>query len=161
MLSRLFLFEGTHSYCWFLYDTSHAMWSIIYCQTTLYIWWIGLYTQVWDYWNYWRFINVERPVLNLKKRHFLGFGSAFACAVLIGLMYLVLRKVGSDIHYTVMSFYYSLVGVISLGAIVLMTSGFSVPCQVIQSRSISIQPSSWTIDSKRFRLYRLDRFRLA
>ena len=64
------------------------------------------------------------------KRHLLGFGSAFACAVLIGLMYLVLRKVGSDIHYTVMSFYYSLVGVISLGLIVLVTSGFSTPCQV-------------------------------
>ena len=65
-----------------------------------------------------------------RKRHLLGFGSAFACAVLIGLMYLVLRKVGSDIHYTVMSFYYSLVGVISLGFVVLMTSGFSIPCQV-------------------------------
>lgn len=62
-------------------------------------------------------------------RHLLGFGSAFACAVLIGLMYLVLRKVGSDIHYTVMSFYYSLVGLISLGFIVLITSGFSTPCQ--------------------------------
>ena len=65
-----------------------------------------------------------------RERHLLGFGSAFACAVLIGLMYLVLRKVGSDIHYTVMSFYYSLVGVISLGSIVLMTSGFSIPCLV-------------------------------
>ena len=71
-------------------------------------------------------------LLKSLKRHLLGFGSAFACAVLIGLMYLVLRKVGSDIHYTVMSFYYSLVGVISLGFIVLITTGFSTPCQVMQ-----------------------------
>jgi len=76
----------------------------------------------------------EYFLLKSLKRHLLGFGSAFACAVLIGLMYLVLRKVGSDIHYTVMSFYYSLVGLISLGFIVLITSGFSTPCQVMHPK---------------------------
>ena len=83
----------------------------------------------------------EYFLLKSLKRHLLGFGSAFACAVLIGLMYLVLRKVGSDIHYTVMSFYYSLVGVISLGFIVLITSGFSTPCQVMHPKRLTV----WTI----------------
>ena len=51
-------------------------------------------------------------------------------ALSIAGLYICLRKMGNDVHYTITSFYYSILGFVTFGAIIWTTTGFNLICQV-------------------------------
>ena len=51
-------------------------------------------------------------------------------ALSIAGLYICLRKMGNDVHYTITSFYYSILGFVTCGAIIWTTTGFNLICQV-------------------------------
>ena len=51
-------------------------------------------------------------------------------AVSIAGLYICLRKISNDVHYTIASFYYSIIGFFGLGLIISTTTGFNLICQV-------------------------------
>jgi len=57
---------------------------------------------------------------------------AILSSVAAGGLYVCLRKIGSDVHYTITALYYSITGLVSIGIILSLTSGFEFICQVRQ-----------------------------
>ena len=56
-------------------------------------------------------------------------------SVAAGGLYICLRKMGSEVHYTITALYYSITGLISIGIILSFTSGFTFICQVKYEKS--------------------------
>ena len=56
-------------------------------------------------------------------------------SVAAGGLYICLRKMGSEVHYTITALYYSITGLISIGFILSFTSGFAFICQVKYEKS--------------------------
>ena len=59
-----------------------------------------------------------------------GIFYALLSALSIAGLYICLRKIGNDVHYTITNFNYSIVGFVSIGSIVWTTTGFNFICQV-------------------------------
>ena len=59
-----------------------------------------------------------------------GVFFAILSSVAAGGLYVCLRKIGSDVHYTITALYYSITGLVSIGLILSITSGFQFICQV-------------------------------
>ena len=59
-----------------------------------------------------------------------GVFFAILSSVAAGGLYVCLRKIGSDVHYTITALYYSITGLFSIGIILSLTSGFEFTCQV-------------------------------
>ena len=59
-----------------------------------------------------------------------GVFFAILSSVAAGGLYVCLRKIGSDVHYTITALYYSITGLVSIGLILSITSGFKFICQV-------------------------------
>ena len=59
-----------------------------------------------------------------------GILYSLLCSISIAGLYICLRKIGNNVHYTITSLYYSIFGLVSLGAIIWKTYGFSLICQV-------------------------------
>ena len=55
---------------------------------------------------------------------------AILSSVAAGGLYVCLRKIGSDVHYTITALYYSITGLVLIGIILSLTSGFEFICQV-------------------------------
>ena len=64
----------------------------------------------------------------------IGLLFGLSCALLIGLVTNTLRRIGKNVHFTINSLYYSIAGMIILGSTIMMTTGFSMPCQVSQGK---------------------------
>ena len=60
----------------------------------------------------------------------IGLLFGLSCAILVGLVTNTLRKIGKNVHFTINSLYYSITGMIVVGTTILLTTGFSMPCQV-------------------------------
>lgn len=58
-----------------------------------------------------------------------GVFFAIISSVAAGGLYVSLRKIGSDVHFTITALYYSMTGLISIGLILSITSGFKFICQ--------------------------------
>ena len=72
-----------------------------------------------------------------------GIFYSLLSAISIAGLYICLRKIGNEVHYTITSFYYSILGFVILGSIIWTTTGFNLICQV--SRSIKFRPGSTDI----------------
>ena len=59
-----------------------------------------------------------------------GVFFAILSSVAAGGLYVCLRKIGGDVHYTITALFYSITGLVSIGLILSITSGFKFICQV-------------------------------
>ena len=59
-----------------------------------------------------------------------GIFYSLLSALSIAGLYICLRKIGNDVHYTITSFYYSIIGFVFIGFIIWTTTGFNLVCQV-------------------------------
>ena len=61
-----------------------------------------------------------------------GLGLCFAvlCSLLAASAFNIIRKIGKDVHFTVTVFFYSILGTVIIGMLVLLSSGFNYPCSV-------------------------------
>ena len=59
-----------------------------------------------------------------------GIFYSLLSALSIAGLYICLRKIGNDVHYTITSFYYSIIGFAFIGCIIWTTTGFNFICQV-------------------------------
>ena len=64
----------------------------------------------------------------------IGLLFGLSCAILIGLVTNTLRRIGKNVHFTINSLYYSIAGMIILGSTIMMSTGFSMPCQVSRGK---------------------------
>ena len=59
-----------------------------------------------------------------------GVFFAILSSVAAGGLYVCLRKIEGDVHYTITALFYSITGLVSIGLILSITSGFKFICQV-------------------------------
>ena len=59
-----------------------------------------------------------------------GIFYSLLSAISIAGIYIFLRKIGNEVHYTIASFYYSLIGFALLGITIWSTTGFHLICTV-------------------------------
>ena len=59
-----------------------------------------------------------------------GIFYSLLSALSIAALYICLREIGNDVHYTIASFYYSLIGFALLGITIWSTTGFNLICTV-------------------------------
>ena len=59
-----------------------------------------------------------------------GIFYSLISAVSIAGLYICLRKISNDVHYTIASFYYSIIGFFLISLIIWTTTGFHLICQV-------------------------------
>ena len=69
----------------------------------------------------------------------LGLAAALLSGVAIASSSIVLRRISKDVHFTVLSFWFSLICVTFSGTFLLATDGFNMPCRV---RYVSLVSSS-------------------
>ena len=60
----------------------------------------------------------------------LGLAAALLSGVAIASSSIVLRRISKDVHFTVLSFWFSLICVTFSGTFLLATDGFNTPCRV-------------------------------
>ena len=81
------------------------------------------------------FENLTKPPFifgneNYTSEAAIGLLFGLSCAILVGLVTNTLRKIGKNVHFTINSLYYSITGMVVLGCTIMLTTGFSMPCQV-------------------------------
>ena len=64
------------------------------------------------------------------KKTLIGVICSILSAIAAGSLYICLRKMGNNVHFTITALYYSIFGFVSVGAIIYTTSGFTLICQV-------------------------------
>ena len=70
-----------------------------------------------------------------------GIFYSLLSAISIAGIYIFLRKIGNDVHYTIASFYYSIIGFVLLGITIWLTTGFNLICTV--RLDLTFEPT-WT-----------------
>ena len=60
----------------------------------------------------------------------IGLAAALMSGVAIASSSIVLRRISKDVHFTVLSFWFSLICVTFSGTFLLVTDGFNMPCRV-------------------------------
>ena len=63
-----------------------------------------------------------------------GIFYSLLSAISIAGIYIFLRKIGNEVHYTITSFYYSIIGFVLLGITIWSTTGFHLICTVNRPR---------------------------
>lgn len=87
------------------------------------------------------FENLTKPPFifgneNYTSEAAIGLLFGLSCAILVGLVTNTLRKIGKNVHFTINSLYYSITGMIVLGSTIMLTTGFSMPCQVTREEYV-------------------------
>ena len=72
-----------------------------------------------------------------------GIFYSLISAVSIAGLYICLRKISNDVHYTIASFYYSIIGFFLIGLIIWTTTGFNLICQVNLRRTVQNLRYQW------------------
>ena len=67
---------------------------------------------------------------NYDSESYLGMFFAVLSSILAASCFNIIRKIGKSAHYTVTVFYYSCTGMLIIGTIISLTTGFTFPCQV-------------------------------
>jgi len=66
---------------------------------------------------------------NYDSESYLGMFFAVLSSILAASCFNIIRKIGKSAHYTVTVFYYSCTGMLIIGTIISLTTGFTFPCQ--------------------------------
>ena len=77
---------------------------------------------------------------NYDSEAYLGMFFAVLSSILAASCFNIIRKIGKKAHYTVTVFYYSCTGMLIIGTIIALTTGFTFPCQVRHWITLQHQP---------------------
>ena len=77
---------------------------------------------------------------NYDPEAYLGMFFAILSSILAASCFNIIRKIGKSAHYTVTVFYYSFTGMLIIGIIIALTTGFTFPCQVRLQSQLQWQP---------------------
>ena len=77
---------------------------------------------------------------NYDPEAYLGMFFAILSSILAASCFNIIRKIGKSAHYTVTVFYYSFTGMLIIGIIIALTTGFTFPCQVRFQSQLQWQP---------------------
>ena len=77
---------------------------------------------------------------NYDPEAYLGMFFAILSSILAASCFNIIRKIGKSAHYTVTVFYYSFTGMLIIGIIIALTTGFTFPCQVRLQSQLQCYP---------------------